>query len=220
MLTATKKTIENDNKSKKVSLLRRIHYHMPSTTKSLEAMHGHLNKRSPRRNMFFSALYRIILELNNKYDQINERIQHNYRYTKNSTLNSQTKISNEEMMNQMTFYETSIYLCNCGQNKLEASNYKIDIPCMHRLAYGAVFQNFPIININFIPKYPNLKIYYEFTLDLNLPHQHYDVKNYIINTIKNFSKYKNEVEIRNFADSHDFADRNEFYINNKSVSSI
>ena len=213
-------TIENDDKWKKVSLLRRIPYHMPSTTNTLEAMHGHLNKRSPRRNTFFSALYRIISELNNKYDQINERIQHNYRYTKNSTLNSQTKISNEEMMNQMTFYETSIDRCNCGQNKLEASNYKIDIPCMHRLAYGAVFQDFPIINLDFSPKYPNLKIDHEFTLNLSLPHHHYDEKNYIINTIKHFSKYKNEIEIRNFVDSHDFADRNEFYINNKSVSSI
>lgn len=95
---------------------------MPYTTNTLEAMHGHLNKRSPRRNTFFSALYGIISELNNKYDQINELIQHNYRYTKKSTLNSQAKISNEEMMKQMMFYETSIDSCNCGQNKLEASN--------------------------------------------------------------------------------------------------
>ena len=86
------------------------------------------------------------------------------------------------MMNQIAFYDTSIDNCNCGQNKLEASNYKIDIPCMHRIAIGAIFHNFPIINLNFSPKYPNLQIEHEFTLDLSLPHQHYDQKMYIIKT--------------------------------------
>lgn len=46
-------SIENELKWNKVSLLKRVEYHMPSTTNTLEAMHGHLNKRSPRRNAFF-----------------------------------------------------------------------------------------------------------------------------------------------------------------------
>ena len=53
---------------------RRTNYHMPSTTNTLESMHGHFNKRTPRKNTFFSGILRIHKELNIKYNQISDRI--------------------------------------------------------------------------------------------------------------------------------------------------
>lgn len=55
-----------------VSKLKRIEFKMPSTTNSLEAMHGHLNSRTPRRNNFFPALLRVQNELSLKYRVINK----------------------------------------------------------------------------------------------------------------------------------------------------
>ena len=42
---------------KKVSLYERIEYCMPSTTNTLESVHGHLNSKIPRRNYFFFQLF-------------------------------------------------------------------------------------------------------------------------------------------------------------------
>ena len=43
---------QNEKKKKKVSLLYRVETHMPSTTNTLEAMHGHINDNCPRRSIF------------------------------------------------------------------------------------------------------------------------------------------------------------------------
>ena len=51
--------IENDNLWDEVSMHRRVNHCMPSTTNSLESMHAHLNKRTPRKNTFFQSLLRV-----------------------------------------------------------------------------------------------------------------------------------------------------------------
>ena len=66
----SKQIIEKDTKRwKNVSMLHRSDYEMPSTTNTLEASHGHLNRKTPRNNGFWSSLYRIailFLELTKK----------------------------------------------------------------------------------------------------------------------------------------------------------
>ena len=57
-----------------ISMLQRINYKMPSTTNSLESMHGHLNKRSPRNNSFYSSIYRIQSQLSLKYINFDKRL--------------------------------------------------------------------------------------------------------------------------------------------------
>ena len=56
--------IENDNLWDEVSMHRRVNYCMPSTTNTLESMHGHLNKRTPRKNTFYQSLLRVHNQLN------------------------------------------------------------------------------------------------------------------------------------------------------------
>ena len=50
----------DENRWKQVSMMERVFYEMPSTTNSLESSHGHLNRKTPRRNNFWTALNRII----------------------------------------------------------------------------------------------------------------------------------------------------------------
>lgn len=169
-------SIENELKWNKVSLLKRIDYHMPSTTNTLEAMHGHLNKRSLRRNSFFCSLFRIINELNSKYSKINQRIQHNYYYTKSKTMKNLQKTDTSTLSNMIQFYESSQVNCQCGQNKLEMANFKINIPCIHQIALGAEFEDLPEIKLTLYNQYENLTIEYLFSQNLNLPPQNFDEK--------------------------------------------
>lgn len=51
--------LENDELWKKVSMIERVSLKMQSTTSALEGLHGHLNSRIPRRNIFWNAFYRL-----------------------------------------------------------------------------------------------------------------------------------------------------------------
>lgn len=220
IFTGDQITIQNDTKWDKISLLRRIKYSMPSTTNTLEAMHGHLNKRSPRRNTFFNSLFRIIEELNSKYYKINERIQHNYYHTKQKTIQTLQAIDPLSISDQIAYYGSTEEECDCGQNKLESANYKFDIPCIHRIASGAVFDDFPEIILTLNAQYDYLEFEYFLSQNLNLPPQAQDEDQYIINTIIHFSRYKNERDIRAFVDLHKDNERDMFFINNQPVSQI
>lgn len=213
-------TIENVKKWEKVSLLCRIKTHMPSTTNTLESMHGHINKQCPRRNSFFSAYFRLISELCSKYDKIKERVQHNYRYTKNKTIEMKQKTSHEEMMQMITYYDTDQESCSCGQNKLQTANFKIDIPCMHRLELGAEFSDILPIDLILTGKYDGIAIKHDFNQNLQLPQPIYDEKRFIIQTIRHFSRYKKIDEIISFVETFNTEETDIFYIGNESVSSI
>ena len=141
---------------------RRIKYHMPSTTNSLEATHGHLNAITPRRNSLFASIFRIHNEMNSKFLNINQRIQHNYNYTKRKTSEKVKNINHETFEFMCIHYSTSKKFCLCSENKLVSSNLKIDIPCSHRLSKGETFPDLPKINLNLIHQYSNLEIIHEF----------------------------------------------------------
>ena len=59
--------------------MERIKYKMPTTTNSIESVHGHLNEATPRNNLFFSSIFRIIMSINTQIKQFNEKVHHNYR---------------------------------------------------------------------------------------------------------------------------------------------
>ena len=63
-----------------------------------------------------------------------------------------------QMKAMILFYETAINHCLCGENKLESSIYQIDIPCIHRIALGAVFPPLPKINLIPTLDYSTLEI--------------------------------------------------------------
>ena len=186
-------------------MYKRIDYNMPSTTNTHEAMHGHINHRVPRNNGFYQSIFRLNNEINQKYININNRIQHNLNSLKTRTLNKLKKLSMFDLLHQITFYETTVNKCNCGQNKLESSNYQLDIPCMHRLYLGAVFPTFEPININTELQYDSIKLDIDvIPIEENNSESDcmQDEKEYAFRTIRFFSRYKNEEKIREYVNLH------------------
>ena len=81
------------------SMLKRVSYSMPSTTNSLESTHGHLNKKTPSRNNFRSALYRVISNLTKQNNLYKEKVIHNYNQVIRKTKNRAKNLSKERMNN-------------------------------------------------------------------------------------------------------------------------
>lgn len=77
---------ENHARWDEVSQLSKIKYRMPTATNSLESYHGHLNHKTPRRNTFYTSIFKINQFLTMKYTNIKKRISHNYNDLKNKTI--------------------------------------------------------------------------------------------------------------------------------------
>ena len=69
------------------SMMQRIKYSMPTTTNSLERVHGQLNKKTPRWNNFWSSLYRVISNLSKQNLLYKEKVLHNYNHVIRKTKN-------------------------------------------------------------------------------------------------------------------------------------
>ena len=215
--------INDEEKWGKYSLLRRVGMGMPSTTNTLESVHGHINHKMPRRNSFYSALFRIFTELNFKYQNINKSIINNYNYIKRKTnSNLKQKIDMNKIDSMCLFYETDESKCLCGENKLESSNYQIDIPCIHRLHKGAEFPPVPQIEFNFEHICNNcLTIQPEkCNSDLLPKNKIKDDFNYAVRTIKYFTNSKDEAGIEDFVKKHTKSEKDIFFIQNQPVDLI
>ena len=66
---------------KQVSLYERIKKAMPSTTNSLESLHGHINADVPRRQNFFHSLKKLIKWLNSKIVNFSKLLKKNFKYS-------------------------------------------------------------------------------------------------------------------------------------------
>lgn len=135
--------IHNKFRWEEVSMNCRKDYGMPSTTNTLEAIHGQINHQVPRNNCFYPSILRVHNEMNEKYKNLIHQIKHNYNSLKSRTIKEMKKITNDQMEKMIFFYETSIQSCQCSQNKIESQNYQVDIPCMHRIHLGAEFPALP-----------------------------------------------------------------------------
>ena len=159
-ITSNTIKIIDEEKWKKVSMMERKNFKMPSTTNALESTHGHLNEKTPRNNNFYMSFYRIVKSMMMKTNTIQEHIQYNYQRCKRKTNNMLTKIDNEQLKKQMLFYQTSQNQCHCSENCLEKAMLGIDIPCHHRLSLNASFPSLPI-NITLHSRYSTLVKEYE-----------------------------------------------------------
>ena len=45
-------------------------------------------------------------------------------------------------------YHSSLYECQCSGNRLLSCILGVDVPCIHRISYGAHFPDPPIINLS------------------------------------------------------------------------
>ena len=193
--------IKDQKRWEELSLQFRPKLKMPSTTNSLESYHGHLNKLTPRRNNFYSALCRLSCNLMNHNKNYSKRIKHNYEYLKRS-INKEFKATNEQrMISEMEFYETTDSECQCSSTKLASAQLELNIPCKHQLALKRTleFPELPDYKINMNDQYDELIISYNPIKD-DLNNVQYDEKKYVIDTIKFYSKYKGN-EIESFVDS-------------------
>ena len=156
-----KNIIEKDkNRWENVSMLHRSSFTMPSTTNSLEATHGHLNRKTPRNNGFWSSIYRLAYCLRIDEEFINDKILHSYNHLKRKTTNKQTNMTFDTLRRQILFYQTTIDNCQCGDNKIESSLHGIDIPCVHRIKLGAKFPECPRVKLVLNEKFDKLIIDY------------------------------------------------------------
>ena len=101
-----------------VALLYRVSLRMPSTTNALEPTHGHLNKKTPRRNNFYMSIMRIVQSMMKKSQTIEKCIQNNYSYAKKNTKRYNSMRDETRIQNEIRFYCSTRERCTCNENKL------------------------------------------------------------------------------------------------------
>lgn len=148
-----KKKIEGENSDlwRRCFMLHRCEFEMPSTTNSLEASHGHLNKKVPRLNEFWSSICRLVNNLTINEKSFNQKIRNNYNHIKHCSIQKQQNMDREKMDNQKDFYNTQIDNCFCSDNKLPSQLMKVDLPCCHRIDCDAQFPPCPHFTIHLVP---------------------------------------------------------------------
>lgn len=79
---------------------------MPSTTNSLESMHGQLNHNVPRHNNFWNAIYKLANHFMMKTHTTQDHIKHNYLFEKRQTIAHSLRIS-LRIEDEIVKYKTS-----------------------------------------------------------------------------------------------------------------
>ena len=195
--------IKNENRWKKVSMLERSKMCMPSTTNTLEATHGHLNGKTPRRNEFWQSLNRVTKALLKKDFLLNERIHSTYNNQKRKILKRVKMLPKERMESEIQFYETKIDTCLCGDTALMSAMLRINIPCSHRIKLGASFPCLEDVEFELIPS--TTKCTFKYTIIEREPPKTNEehicwLKNSAISTIRRYSHFKHRSQIKEFVE--------------------
>lgn len=225
-LKFNKKKIEGENSDlwRRCSMLHRCEFEMPSTTNSLEASHGHLNKKVPRLNEFWSSICRLVNNLTINEKSFNQKIRHNYNHIKHCSIQKQQNMDREKMDNQKDFYNTQIDNCFCSDNKLPSQLMKVDLPCCHRIDCGAQFPPCPHFSIHLDEQFDHLECSVQ-PIDaeddsLKDLDEYYSNKEFAIRIIKRYSYFKDKDKIRQFV-NHSYCSENDtFFILGKPASLI
>ena len=139
------------------------------------------------------------------------------------TTNKQINMTFNTLRRQILFYQTTIDNCQCGDNKIESSLYRIDIPCVHRIKLGAKFPECPRVKLVLNEKFDKLIIDYNPVIPddlLNTYDEEHLNKEYAIKIIKRHSKYKKKEEIIEYV-NHAYCSANDaYFISGKPVTLI
>lgn len=131
--------IHNQDRWAEVSIEQRILLsNMPSTTNSLESIHGHLNDELPRNNNFFGALYRLISLCAISESQFITKVNHNYHNAIRTARTKMSALPAAVLTEEKETYETTLLTCKCSEQLVNSNLYRIDIPCSHRLSMGVI----------------------------------------------------------------------------------
>ena len=142
--------IQNHARWAQVSLERRIELsNMPSTTNSLESLHGHLNESLPRRNNFWASLFRLIKLCSIDKTYLQKKIKHNFNRAKYNSVCRLKALSDEEMNDECIYYNTTVDQCECTEQLINSKLHRIPILCSHRISKGAIQHDFVDVDFNF-----------------------------------------------------------------------
>ena len=208
---------------KKCSMLHRVSYRMPSTTNSLEATHGHLNKETPRANEFWASMERLAKTFDVNEKLINDKIRHNYNYAKNITTRKFQNTEKESMQSQIEFYNSSDISCYCSENKIVSQLLEIDLPCSHRLACGTQFPKCPQFSIQINETFDHLvddDIIEIENDEINIIDEYNRNKEYATAIIRRYSNFKDVDKIMSYVEHSYCSESDNFFILNKPVSLI
>ena len=178
-----------------VSMIQRSQYNMPSTTNTIESTHGHLNEITPRRNCFFTSIYRLIMSIMSQIHNFNMKMHHNYRQVICDV--KKTKAKELHFEEKCHFYTTKLHSCNCGETVLYTNMFKVDVPCSHRLYLGALFPDIKDIIFNLQNQFNELILDVREDVKATKKIEYDTFKTIAVKNIKKFShvkKKKKEIE--------------------------
>lgn len=181
-------------------MCERVNQKMPSTTNALEALHGQLNSKIPRRNIFWNAFFRLVQNFIMKNKCINEQIRHNYNNEKKKTISHGFHLQ-ERIKDEIQKYHSSINDCQCSGNRLISCILGVDVPCIHRIYHDASFPECPEVKLEVFPEWDEL-IAEHFSLEdensvEQISFEKIDI-NYITEVIHTNGKFKKRDKIEEF----------------------
>ena len=202
-LTFINKEIDflNLDRWSEVSMIERSSTGMPSTTNSIESTHGHLNELTPRRNYFYSSLYRLIMTVMSQIHSFNAKMHHNYRILTCEIKNSSQ--SDSHINEKCQFYNSNLESCDCGETVLQSNMFKCDIPCSHRIHLGAQFPSIDDIDFQIENQFNELIIDIQEDKKTIKNIEHNSIKAMAVRSIKKFAHVKKKKkEIEKFFDDN------------------
>jgi hypothetical protein len=115
-----------------VSMLKRSHSRMPSTTNTLEATHGHRNDIVTRRNSFWQSLIILVDSIADETIGFEARLAHDFRASLKRSKRCGQLVSPDRMAEEHAFFGTSRDGRGCVETVHLSSSYRADVPCSHR----------------------------------------------------------------------------------------
>jgi hypothetical protein len=194
--------IENKERWEEVSMLERVKTGMPTTTNSLESLHGHLNAKTPRRNGFWQSLFRIESAMCTKSTRLWTSVQHNFANEVRKSYTRSVKLDRSTMQQEVRWYHSTQSSCNCGETNHLSVVYRVPMPCSHQYFLGIAKPDVPqSFNLSFHETWQNCVLDLQHlerdAPDETMEHIEY-VQNIAYRNIKRFSGSRKKEDIRRY----------------------
>lgn len=185
-------SVMSPDRWEEVSIINRKKFRMPTTTNSLESVHGHLNEATPRNNLFFPSIFRLIMAINSQTKQFVSKVHHNFRKIINDVKKQKSK--DPFLSSKCENYQTTLEKCECGETDLYSEMFRCDIPCVHRHFLGKEFPQMPEIELNLIKQFNELILDIQEANYMRKNMEYDYVIDIIVKTIKRYSHSKHTKE--------------------------
>jgi hypothetical protein len=130
-----------------ISQYVRAEWRLPSTTNSLESIHGHLNERTPRRNDFWTSLKRLADHIDEGMKRWPDAVRHNFNHAWRVSLSRVSRIGGDELQDQIRTFGSTPVGCSGGETVLVSAMYGCTIPCCHMIHSGATRPRMPAFSV-------------------------------------------------------------------------